>query len=359
LGNRVTFKQDEDATNPTTINGVRYKERDLKSGDRLEAGKTKFDIKFVGQTPEADSAALDDVGQTEMQSGPAWPADLTPPPDVRPSPLESWFSRSSADAKQASPDTSASEFEIFPQPKTAPAKESDSSDASPRPIISPIDSSLFDSFADSGKQQVFEKRPNSIREFCSLALRTEERASAGFHLLLDALSQRWVVCLAMHFTKAGVSPPDELLEKQLFTMHLDWFPDATGPIVQSWEAVAREPALRSLVPRLCDSDACMAFFSQTSEDELRSRIQGMLRVGLNNFSAEDGFLPVLWPAYFATLVDCSGFQAVDTLFDGVISGAYFRCPSSHKRLIAVADSELANVLEEREFTRVDRILGGQ
>jgi len=366
-GDRASV-QNLSETNPVLLNGKKILDRaDLCDGDKLQAGRTIFSVELralpssptpppIVPRPVSPPKPKPIQNQREREQQKAWPPNETEP--VIPAP------------------SGTLEIPVPTRPPTAENRTDDESASKPNrrsPIVWELESDpqkaqFPEQVQPSWVEQIPKDFPNipqraqppqspddATGHYC-MEFVTSEEASDGYATLLESMSRRWCVELVLHFQKIRQPPPELADIHQLFTwLTINDKRPYSAPFVVSHLNLKLESNVMQFLPRLCRSDACIAFVGNSS-DKILQQIDNMINEGVEGFSEQGGFLPCCWPSSFATIIDCAGRSVCKSLFGDGIVGAYFCAAGNRKKLVGVGNAEFAAYLKKNKFRETQRII---
>lgn len=368
--------RDRGSTNGTWLNNQKVLAEQLRDGDRLRAGKTTWSVELMRsggaelpQPPQLSPdesvtyvpAVLPPAGYPtppDTDRRPSAPARETPREAPAPAPKPLTPSLRKVDDQKRRPLNPFDSFDFgntpAPEPERGPAAAAFGGAASSpqREVSTPFEES---SFALPAETPVVSSSPAATSGFAFFARRTSADAADALAVVLDSLAKRWSIQVVVHFQKIRSAPPGNSQGEPLFK----WLPEANAfelsPIRLAWNEVQADNATKSLLPRLCRADACVAFLGD-SKLEVARQVDGMLEIGLEQFSEPGGFLPCFWPSSLTAMFDVHGIGGCKQLFGESILGAIYCSPWHRNYVLAAARGELASDLEDSGFAITDTLL---
>lgn len=358
--------RDRGSTNGTWLNNQKILIEKLREGDRLRAGKTVLTVEFVQplvaaelvDQPITDETFVREQPSPKLDDSPTPPAKEldTTPPFPAPLALRPLASQEHMDAANARPinpfdsiDFAGDSPELTPPPARPSPPPRNSKE---KRLQNPISDSSFSFRVAPSSGDKLEDSPRVNLGFSLHERRTSGEAADGLAIILDSLSQKWSIQVVLHFQKIRTTPPTAV-GKPLF----DWLTAAeslaASPLRLGWNEVSAGKDILPLIPRLCRADACIAFLSRSSVG-IGPQVDQMIKTGIEGFSEANGFLPMCWPSSFATLIDVKQNDVCRELFKDKISGAIFCSPWNSYKVVAVADSSLAEDLADATFAPANR-----
>lgn len=216
------------------------------------------------------------------------------------------------------------------------------------------DSSMSSVFPDLGRAQSAHPSAKPTRGFQAFRRMAAAGAAMSFLGVMDALAKAFFIELILHPIKIRV---DHTLTvgRPLFASHPGSSNANLSPVQCNWSQLNQCPELLDLVPRLAAADACLAYLGK-SQTAISLQIEQMLRTGVPGFSEPDGHLPCYWPSSLMAILDAQGIAVSERLFLPNLSGVVLCSPWNHTSMIAVADSELGDILVDHGFSTTDDVL---
>jgi FHA domain len=344
LGDRGEIK-DCNSTNGTWLNNRKITAETLREGDRIRAGMTMMTVEFLFDLVPAEIVP-EELDKTQAPS--LLPLEDEAPAMARREPLIANSSRKEEISQAPQPvvgppvrhrainpfdSVDFSNFEIAP---TAPPTSEYPATENEKRFGGPISDSSV-TLPPSGNNGDYRK----------FTRRTTQESAENFAVVLDSLAVQWSMQLAVHFQKIRIEPPVECAMQSILKGNRE---PCTLPLRMPWNEV-NSTILIPLMPRLCRSDACIAFVGY-SATTVGTRMEEMLRVGVEGFSEPDGFLPFFWPSMLMSILDSRGPEIFNSLFNGKIAGALMCSPRNRHEIIAVANDSLYAVLAESQFVPI-------
>jgi pSer/pThr/pTyr-binding forkhead associated (FHA) protein len=290
---KASVLRDKGSTNGTWLNSKRIAEELLKSGDKILAGLTTFEVRFRQRTMQSNLTKQSDLESTLDQL-------------------------SSIESNEVVPKANA-----------------------PLPAVG--DSSLV-----SGSN-VTDEILHQLPEFCMLRKRLSVTAEAGIPIIVDSVCREWSVYAVVHLLKIRQRvPAGDFIS--LWSFHGSQM-GRFGPVALPWSEFKK--TMTELLPRLIEADA-IVFFAGRSAEEVANWLKKTSSAALTGFSEYKGLLPIAWPSSLVTMLDVKRASGCKQLFDSSIAAAIFASPWDEQTIVTACTQEFANSLSRFSFNSVSR-----